>query len=149
MSPIFVTAWSFQYLRFSEAPIWAILFQSVYSYFYFQPLYLNLPFFSLLYCQKSMYLVHLFKYRLRSLLLTLPILHYSLPVNSLLFVLVLLHCPFFCHMTSVTQSSPDLLRLLISSSTLSVPPWIWHDSIIQFGCSSFSSRFPLTPRPLV
>lgn len=68
-----------------------------------------------------MYLVHLFKYRLRSLLLTLPILHYSLPVNSLLFVPVLLHCPFFCHMTSATQSSPDLLRLLISSSTLSVP----------------------------
>lgn len=41
-----------------------------------------------------MYLVHLFKYRLRSLLLTLPILHHSLLVNSLLFVLVLLHCPF-------------------------------------------------------
>lgn len=94
-----------------------------------------------------MYLVHLFKYRLRSLLLTLPILHYSLLVNSLLFVLVLLHCPFFCHVTSVTQSAPDLLRLLIFSTTLSVPHEFGMTGSFSLGILRFpqDSHLPQSP----
>ena len=76
MSTIFVTAWSFLHLRFSEMPIWAILFQFVYSYFYFQPLYLNLPF-SCSVLSKSIYLVYLFKLLPLVFAINMLILHYS------------------------------------------------------------------------
>lgn len=79
-------------------------------------------------------------------------------INTLILLLcrhVLFYLYLFCFtaLSSVTwllrQSSPDLLRLLTSRHYVICAPWIWHDSIIQFGHSSFSSRFPLTQRPLV